>query len=50
MYLESRKIDIPWNVLFITEAHSFYEVMKLTDGMIRNTMTDDDALSVKESL
>lgn len=49
-YLKSIKIDIPENVLFITEAHSFYEVMKLTDGMIRNTTTDGDALSVKEAL
>lgn len=49
-YLNSLQIEIPENVLFITETHSFYEVMKLTDGMIRNTTTDGDALSVKEAL
>ncbi len=49
-YLNSLQTEIPKNVLFITEEHSFYEVMKLTDGMIRNTTTDGDALSVKESL
>lgn len=49
-YLNSLQTEIPKNVLFITEEHSFYEVMKLTDGMIRNTTTDGDALSVKEAL
>lgn len=49
-YLNSLQIEIPKNVLFITGEHSFYEVMKLTDGMIRNTTTDGDALSVKEAL
>ena len=43
-------IYIPENILIITERHSFYEVLKLSDGMIRNTSTDGDSLSIKEAL
>lgn len=38
------------NVLFISRPHSFFELAKLVDLTIRNTSTDGDALSVKESL
>ena len=38
------------NILFVTEPHSFYEVMKLSDLMIRATATDGDSLSVREGL
>lgn len=37
-------------VFFINYPHSYYEVLKRADYSIRNTSTDGDALSVKESL
>lgn len=49
-WLRKSAVEIPKNVLFITGVHSFFEVMKVSDGMIRNTTTDGDALSVKEAL
>lgn len=41
---------IPDNILFISGLHSFYKVMTLVHASIRNTITDGDSLSVKESL
>lgn len=38
------------NIIFISEEHSYFEVLKLSDVSIRNTTTDGDALSIKESL
>lgn len=38
------------NVLFISDTHSFYALMKNADIMIRATSTDGDSLSVKEAL
>ncbi|MDD2493734.1 MAG: hypothetical protein PHE29_00925 [Tissierellia bacterium] len=46
----SKFIKIPNNVLIINIAHSFYKVMQVCDASIRNTTTDGDSLSVKESL
>ena len=37
-------------VRFINYPHSYYEVLKHSDYSIRNTSTDGDSLSVKESL
>lgn len=42
--------EIPDNVVIIGEPHPFYEVIKMTDGMIRATSTDGDSLSIKEAL
>jgi hypothetical protein len=42
--------DIPDNVLLISSAHDFYEILKLSDVFIRNTSTDGDSLSIKEAL
>jgi len=39
--------DIPY---WICIEHDFYEVLKLSDGFIRNTTTDGDSLSVRESI
>lgn len=49
-YVENIGQDVPVNVLFIKEEHSFYEVLKRVDGMIRATTTDGDALSIREAL
>lgn len=49
-YIESKNIDISKNILFIDEEHSFYNVLKLTDGFIRATTTDGDSISVREAL
>jgi glycosyltransferase involved in cell wall biosynthesis len=38
------------NILFISEPHSFCEIIKISDMYIRATTTDGDSLSVKEGL
>ena len=38
------------NVWFYTGRHSFCGLVKLADGVIRNTSTDGDSFSVKEAL
>lgn len=38
------------NVCFITEKHSFYALMSISDTMIRATATDGDSLSIREGL
>lgn len=38
------------NVIFISEIHSFFAVLKNADVMIRATATDGDAISIKEAL
>lgn len=38
------------NIVHITVPHSFYRVLFYSDCSIRNTLTDGDSLSVKESL
>lgn len=38
------------NIYFISYPHNYYELLKKVDIFIRNTSTDGDALSVKESL
>ena len=45
-----RKIELPSNILLIPKFHSFYKVIELCDFTIRNTSTDGDSISVKESL
>ncbi len=48
---EKRYHDLDSNgVFFINYPHSYFEVLKRTDYSVRNTSTDGDALSVKESL
>lgn len=49
-YIKEKGIPINNNILFIDFRHSFFEVLKYIDGSIRNTSTDGDSLSVKESL
>ncbi len=49
-YIKKQKINISENVFFISEQHSFVEVIKLTDVFLRTTTTDGDSLSVKEAL
>lgn len=38
------------NIVFVTHAHSYFELLKNVDVFVRNTSTDGDALSVKEAL
>lgn len=47
---KERNFEIPENVYIINGNHSFYKVMELCDASIRNTTTDGDSISVKESL
>ncbi|GAA0881352.1 hypothetical protein GCM10009119_43220 [Algoriphagus jejuensis] len=49
-YINENNIAIGNNVYFISVPHSFYRVIELSDVCIRNTSTDGDSLSVKESL
>lgn len=49
-YSNKFKNKKPHNVKFIIGSHSYYEILKLVDVSIRNTTTDGDALSIKESL
>lgn len=50
-YIKEKCIHInEENILIINGPHSFYEVLKLADASIRNTSTDGDSLSVRESL
>lgn len=49
-YFKKNGIVIPANVLLISYAHDFFEVLKLSDVFIRNTTTDGDSLSIKEAI
>ncbi len=41
---------LPENIEIISGPHSFFELLKNCDGMIRATSTDGDAISIKEAL
>ena len=45
-----RQIIIPDNIFVIKDSHSFFKILTLCDVSIRNTSTDGDSLSVKESI
>lgn len=46
-YSKFTKLD---NILFISEPHSFIEIIKRSNIFVRATTTDGDSLSVKEAL
>jgi hypothetical protein len=48
--LKEKKTSIPENILLLSEPHSFYKVIELSNATIRNTSTDGDSISVRESL
>ena len=49
-YLEKQKASLPSNVFIIKETHSYFELLKETDVMLRITTTDGDSISVREAL
>jgi len=52
-YLKAIKEKIgklPNNIILLSRPHSFYKVIELCDATIRNTTTDGDSISIKESL
>ncbi|RFS22022.1 glycosyltransferase family 1 protein [Chitinophaga silvatica] len=49
-YLEQQGYRLTENVLLISGQQSFFEILKLSDVLLRITTTDGDALSVKEAL
>lgn len=49
-YLKKYNNLITNNIYFISKKHSFFEVIKHSKISIRNTTTDGDSLSIKESL
>lgn len=49
-YFNQQKIGIPENIYIINFPHSYFEILDKVDVSIRNTSTDGDPLSIKESL
>lgn len=49
-YLNKENIFVSDNIKIFNFNHSFFYVLKNTDGFIRATTTDGDSLSVKEAL
>ena len=49
-YVLTQRDELPPNVFFILERHSYYALLQEVDCMIRNTTTDGDAISIKEAL
>jgi glycosyltransferase involved in cell wall biosynthesis len=49
-YLEQQGYGLTENILLISSPQSFFEILKLSDILLRITTTDGDALSVKEAL
>lgn len=49
-YADNYKDSSFENIIFITEKHSFYALMKHSDITVRCTATDGDSLSVREGL
>ncbi|SKD09657.1 Glycosyltransferase involved in cell wall bisynthesis [Chitinophaga ginsengisegetis] len=49
-FLQQQGLEIPANVLLISEPHPFFEILKRSDVFLRITTTDGDSLSVKEAL
>lgn len=49
-YAEKYKRELPENIVILSHPHSYFNLMKNVDFSIRNTSTDGDSLSVKESL
>ncbi len=49
-YIKKMNISIPNNVFLIDEPIDYPSIIKATDGSIRNTTTDGDALSIREAL
>ncbi|MEP6466393.1 MAG: glycosyltransferase [Parafilimonas sp.] len=49
-YINNIQEKLTGNIYFISKAHNFWEVIKLSDVFLRTTTTDGDSLSVKEAL
>lgn len=49
-YCQENRIQLSQNIFMISELHDFNVVIKETDGMIRYTTIDGDAVSIKEAL
>lgn len=49
-YLKQHNVEIPRNVYVIKITHSYFELLKEIDVMLRITTTDGDSISVREAL
>lgn len=49
-YLKEMGIVIPENVKFITYAHSFLDILNITDCFLRATTTDGDSVTIHEAI
>lgn len=49
-YMKSTFENVPSNVLFVTYAHDFRCILRISDAFIRNTTTDGVSLSIHEAM
>ena len=49
-YINSNNIKLNSNIIIISNNHSFFKVLELSDCFIRNTTTDGDSISIREAL
>jgi glycosyltransferase involved in cell wall biosynthesis len=49
-YIHNNNIAVNPNIILLTGKHSFFEIIKKSNCVIRNTSKDGDSLSIKEAL
>ncbi|PSU95377.1 hypothetical protein C0W35_07240 [Photobacterium kishitanii] len=49
-YLNLNNITLPKNIMVISGEHCFFNVIRISDTLIRATITDGDSISIKEAL
>lgn len=49
-YFNSSDIKLNENIIIISNNHSFFKVLELSDCYVRNTSTDGDSISIREAL
>lgn len=49
-YFNSSDIKLNENIIIISNNHSFFKVLELSDCFVRNTSTDGDSISIREAL
>ncbi|MFT7298010.1 MAG: glycosyltransferase involved in cell wall biosynthesis [Sphingobacteriales bacterium] len=48
-YFQRNKVNLPKNVILISEIHSFYRVIEMSNVLLRITTTDGDSISIREA-
>lgn len=49
-FLKAKNVALSTNIVMLSFPHSYFEIIKRVDATIRNTSTDGDSLSIRESL